>query len=91
MLGGGNGPDADRVVRVSGKERLAISGPGQRHNVGRGLRLLLAAGADDVGLELVDQALGLEVLSHTSPSSPHHRITTHTQILMLAPVAAHSQ
>lgn len=53
-----NGEDTDDVVRVTGEEGLAISRPSERETLGVGGVL---ANTGELGLELVDDALGLEV------------------------------
>lgn len=53
-----NGEDTDDVVGVTGKEGLTVGGPGEREALGVG-RVLANTG--ELGLELVDNALGLEV------------------------------
>lgn len=54
----GDDPDADEVVGVTGKEGLAIGGPGE--GLSLGLASLLGQ-LVEVGLEVVDDRLGLEV------------------------------
>lgn len=53
-----NGEDTDNVVRVTSEEGLTVGGPGEREALGVG-RVLADTG--ELGLELVDDALGLEV------------------------------
>lgn len=53
-----NGEDTDDVVGVTGEEGLTVGGPGEREALGVG-RVLANSG--ELGLELVNDALGLEV------------------------------
>ncbi len=53
-----NGPDADLVVGVSGKQNLAISRPGKRNTL-RWLRLL--TNINKLGVELINEVFGFQV------------------------------
>lgn len=53
-----NGENADNVVRVTSEEGLTVGGPSEREALGVG-RVLANTG--ELGLELVNDALGLEV------------------------------
>ena len=53
-----NGEDTDNVVGVTGEEGLTVGGPGEREALGVGGVL---ANTGELGLELVNDALGLEV------------------------------
>merc|ERR1719325_237470 len=50
-------PHADLVVGVAGEQSLAVSGPGERGDLGR----LGAGGAGDLGPEVLHQVLALQV------------------------------
>lgn len=53
-------PGTDDVVGVTGEQGLAVSGPGKRHTLGVA-RLLGGSGEGEVGLQLIDLRLLLEV------------------------------
>ena len=53
-----NSEDTDNVVRVTGEEGLTVGGPGEREALGVS-RVLANTG--ELGLELIDDALGLEI------------------------------